>query len=68
MVNIFYLQAQKIINEHIEHRRNERYENPARFNVQPTLGELSKRRPLPPPQEPGTFDQSETQDQGNGDK
>ncbi|XP_033744012.1 spermatogenesis-associated protein 4-like [Pecten maximus] len=37
--------SQKIINDHIEHRRQERYENPVRFNVKPTLGERSLRRP-----------------------
>lgn len=56
--------AQKIINEHIEHRREERYENPERFNVKPTIGELSMRKPVPPPQDPTTSDMTETQEQG----
>lgn len=55
--------AQKIINEHIEHRRNERYENPQRFNVHPTLGEMCTRKPLPQPQEP-ISEQTDLQDQG----
>ena len=46
-----FSQAQKIINEHIEHRRLERHENPDRFNIRPTVGESSFRRPLQPEDE-----------------
>ena len=41
-------QAQSIINDHIEHRRMERVEEPMRFDRKPTLGELAVRRPPPP--------------------
>ncbi|KAJ8297446.1 hypothetical protein KUTeg_023977 [Tegillarca granosa] len=44
--------SQKIINDHIEHRRQERFENPERFNVKPTLGDLCLRRPPPQPKQP----------------
>ncbi|XP_046354080.1 spermatogenesis-associated protein 4-like isoform X2 [Haliotis rufescens] len=40
--------SQKIINDHIDHRRVERFEDPQRFNVKPTIGEKSLRRPPPP--------------------
>lgn len=46
-------QAQKIINEHIEHRRQERQENPERFNIHPSIGDASFRRPLHAQEEPG---------------
>ena len=36
-------QAQDIINQHIEYRRQERTENPERFDRKPTLGELAPR-------------------------
>ncbi|XP_063415405.1 spermatogenesis-associated protein 4-like [Mytilus trossulus] len=49
--------SQKIINDHIEHRRQERYQNPDRFQVKPTLGELCVRRPPPQPAQP-TFEDS----------
>lgn len=37
--------AQHIINNHIEHRAQERLRDPARFDRKPTLGELAARRP-----------------------
>ncbi|KAL5012731.1 hypothetical protein ScPMuIL_011282 [Solemya velum] len=37
--------AQRIINDHIEHRRQERFSEPKRFNVKPSLGERSLRKP-----------------------
>ena len=40
-------------------------ENPDRFNVKPTLGELSTRKPLPPPHDMTTSEKSDLQDQGN---
>lgn len=49
--------AQRIINDHIEHRRQERYQNPERFQVKPTLGEKCLRRPPPVPSQP-TFEDS----------
>ncbi|XP_064637152.1 spermatogenesis-associated protein 4-like [Lineus longissimus] len=42
--------AQTIINNHVEHRQIERLEDPERFNIKPTLGDLSQRKPPPPPQ------------------
>ncbi|KAL8574621.1 hypothetical protein ACOMHN_055686 [Nucella lapillus] len=39
--------CQKIINEHIDHRRIERMLEPARFNIKPTVGERCLRRSLP---------------------
>ncbi|KAK3100467.1 hypothetical protein FSP39_020512 [Pinctada imbricata] len=52
--------SQKIINDHIQHRQQERAENPARFNVKPTLGERCLRRPPPTPGQT-TFDKDSTQ-------
>jgi len=40
--------SQKIINDHIEHRRQERQEEPNRFGILPTLGDRCVRRPEPP--------------------
>ncbi|KAL9971849.1 hypothetical protein ACROYT_G018061 [Oculina patagonica] len=40
--------AQAIINGHLEHRRQERVEDPHRFGIQPTLGQLCPRK-VPPP-------------------
>ncbi|GFN83792.1 spermatogenesis-associated protein 4 [Plakobranchus ocellatus] len=42
--------SQKIINDHIEHRRQERYTDPGRFGIKPTLGDRCVRRPEPPQQ------------------
>jgi len=42
------LKSQKIINDHIEHRREERQESPSRFGITPTLGDRAVRRPEPP--------------------
>ncbi|XP_068702366.1 spermatogenesis-associated protein 4-like isoform X2 [Montipora foliosa] len=39
--------AQNIINVHLEHRRQERMEDPRRFGIRPTLGQLCPRR-VPP--------------------
>lgn len=39
--------AQHIINKHIEHRQQERVDNPNRFDKKPTLGELAIRRAPP---------------------
>jgi len=44
---VTYLQAQIIINNHIERRKQERKEAPDRFNVMATLGECSVRQPPP---------------------
>ncbi|XP_052796928.1 spermatogenesis-associated protein 4-like [Mya arenaria] len=56
--------SQKIINEHIDHRRMERQENPDRFNIRPSVGEASFRRPFPQQQEDGvTEERGESQDQ-----
>ncbi|CAL1530912.1 unnamed protein product [Lymnaea stagnalis] len=41
------LKSQKIINEHIEHRRQERREYPKRFGIKPTLGDRCLRRAEP---------------------
>ncbi|XP_074650094.1 spermatogenesis-associated protein 4-like [Tubulanus polymorphus] len=51
------MKAQDIINDHIEHRRVERMENPDRFNIRPTLGELSERIPS---QNPPTYENEST--------
>ncbi|KAL4230774.1 spermatogenesis-associated protein 4 [Mactra antiquata] len=51
--------AQKIINEHIDHRRLERRENPDRFNIKPSVGESSFRRPYPQQTENGEQEQQE---------
>ncbi|XP_053398877.1 spermatogenesis-associated protein 4-like [Mercenaria mercenaria] len=51
--------AQKIINEHIDHRRLERSENPNRFNIKPSIGESSFRHPLPQRQEEGNQQETE---------
>lgn len=40
--------SQRIINDHIEHRRQERGDDPARFDIKPTLGDRCVRRPEPP--------------------
>jgi len=40
--------AQAIINVHLEHRRQERVEDPHRFGIRPTLGQLCPRK-VPPP-------------------
>lgn len=42
------LKSQKIINDHIEHRRQERCSEPERFGIKPTLGDRCVRRPEPP--------------------
>ncbi|XP_015763534.1 PREDICTED: spermatogenesis-associated protein 4-like [Acropora digitifera] len=39
--------AQNIINIHLEHRKQERIEDPRRFRIRPTLGQLCPRR-MPP--------------------
>ena len=41
------MQAQNIINMHVDRRREERNEDPRRFDIRPTLGELA-RRTMPP--------------------
>ncbi|KAK0042790.1 spermatogenesis-associated protein 4-like isoform X1 [Biomphalaria pfeifferi] len=38
------LKAQKIINDHIDHRRQERIEDPKRFGIKPSLGDRCVRR------------------------
>ena len=38
-------QAQKIISNHLENRQRERMQDPDRFGMRPTLGELSLRQP-----------------------
>jgi len=40
--------SQRIINEHIEHRRQQRAEDPKRFGIKSTLGDRCLRRPEPP--------------------
>lgn len=37
------LQAHAIISRHLEHRNLERLEDPKRFNIKPTVGELAVR-------------------------
>lgn len=37
------LQAQKIINDHMDHRRDERRIDPGRFGIKPTLGDRCVR-------------------------
>ncbi|KAH3841837.1 hypothetical protein DPMN_115318 [Dreissena polymorpha] len=54
--------AQKIINDHIEHRRLERQENPDRFNIRPSVGEASFRRPLPQERDPGAEENRDEQE------
>ncbi len=46
----YFLKAQSIISAHIDHRRQERFEDPERFNKKPTLGELAPRKAPPPSQ------------------
>lgn len=60
MFSLSSFKAQKIINDHIQHRNLERLENPERFDVKPTLGEKCLRRPPPQPSQP-TFDAESTQ-------
>jgi len=51
--------AQHIINQHIEHRREERCEFPDRFDKKPTLGDLAIRHPpYPQSAEPCTSEDS----------
>ena len=40
------LQSQKIITDHWKHRRVERLQDPARFDIEPTIGERCMRRPV----------------------
>lgn len=37
-------QSQKLINDHLEHRRDERRTDPLRFGIKPTLGDRCVRR------------------------
>jgi len=46
--------AHAIISRHLEHRSLERLEDPKRFNIKPTVGELAVR--VAPPQSPGLND------------
>lgn len=60
----FILKQQKahgIISDHIEYRRQERMENPKRFDRKPTLGERAVRRAPPPSQndQEGYYDDEE---------
>ena len=41
------LQCQKIINDHIDHRRVERLQEPTRFDIKPSIGERCVRKPIP---------------------
>ncbi|BFZ24119.1 hypothetical protein BsWGS_27158 [Bradybaena similaris] len=41
--SISQLQAQRIINDHLEHRRVERFTEPKRFGIKPTLGDCCVR-------------------------
>lgn len=43
----YTLQAQNIINIHVDRRRDERIQDPVRFDMKPTLGEKA-RRSVPP--------------------
>ncbi len=52
----FFSQAQSIINSHIGHRKQERYEMPDRFDKKPTLGEKAVRSAPPPPSRATTVD------------
>ena len=38
------LQTQIIIDHHLDHRQQERLQDPERFGIRPTLGELARRR------------------------
>ena len=44
IIALSFKQAQEIINNHIEYRRQERQEDPTRFDKKPTLGELAPRK------------------------
>ena len=44
---LFLFQAQDLINRHIQHRQEDRMEDPDRFNIQPSIGMRCIRRPLP---------------------
>nr|UYO08642.1 spermatogenesis-associated 4 [Strongylocentrotus intermedius] len=39
--------AQEIIRQHIQHRQEDRLEDPARFNIKPSIGQKCVRRPIP---------------------
>ncbi|XP_041463054.1 spermatogenesis-associated protein 4-like [Lytechinus variegatus] len=39
--------AQDIITRHSQHRQEDRLEDPARFNIKPTIGQKCVRRPVP---------------------
>ncbi|XP_072171333.1 spermatogenesis-associated protein 4-like [Diadema setosum] len=39
--------AQDLIHRHIQHRQEERLEDPSRFNIKPSIGQRCVRRPLP---------------------
>lgn len=39
--------AQDLIRRHIQHRQEDRMEDPSRFNIKPSIGERCVRRPLP---------------------
>jgi len=39
--------SQKIINDHIDHRRIERLQDPDRFNIKPSIGERCVRKAVP---------------------
>jgi len=53
--------AQAIINSHVEHRRQERVEDPRRFRIKPTLGQLCPRK-APPPDYETTTEQASPRD------
>ncbi|XP_041358667.1 spermatogenesis-associated protein 4-like [Gigantopelta aegis] len=54
--------AQRIITDHVDHRRIERMEDPSRFRILPTIGERSIRRHPPASQENTDLNQSTKDD------
>ncbi|CAH3127101.1 unnamed protein product [Porites lobata] len=59
--------AQAIINTHLEHRRQERVEDPRRFGIRPTLGQLCPRKVPPPNYEEGILNRHQTDVAGQND-
>nr|CAB3266518.1 spata4 spermatogenesis associated 4 [Phallusia mammillata] len=51
--------AHAIINRHLEHRNLERAEDPSRFNIRPTIGEMAVR--VPPLNSQEELDEAQTE-------
>ncbi|KAK3599536.1 hypothetical protein CHS0354_006671 [Potamilus streckersoni] len=61
--------AQKIINDHIDQRKQQRQMNPERFNSKPSLGEKCVRRPpQPQPSAPPAEEQDQEETTGPQDQ